>query len=294
MYTDAQHLPSAHPPPSPPPPCDQEPIALPIPSTHPFPTKKPSRRRQLTRYLNHSIHEDLTLEAQLLLLSFAIGIQDAAAWRDYGCFASNQTGNLLFLAIGGAGLADSGDYSFRHLGMSLGAFVAGGLVLGQLGNGLGAVRRRWWLLLSSMLQTGMVFAAAGMCRPHLQSKRFASREVGQKGEEEEATTLATLFLLAFSSGAQVAMGRALKITDITTAMATAAYVDVVIDPDLLRWRNRKRNRRVLFLGLLTAGCFVGAAVEKAAGSRVTLLVCAGCKGLVTLVFLFTPGSKKEG
>ncbi|RAK77481.1 YoaK family protein [Aspergillus fijiensis CBS 313.89] len=290
MYTD-QHGPSAHPPPSLAPPCDQEPIALPLPSTHPLPAKKPSRRRQLTRYLTHSIHEDLTLEAQLLLLSFAIGIQDAAAWRDYGCFASNQTGNLLFLAIGGAGLASSGDYSFRHLGMSLGAFVAGGLVLGQLGNGLGAVRRRWWLLASSLLQTGMVFAAAGMCRPD----RFASREVGQKAEKEgEATTLATLFLLAFSSGAQVAMGRALKITDITTAMATAAYVDVVIDPALLRWRNRKRNRRVLFLGLLTAGCFVGAAVEKVAGSRVTLLVCAGCKAFVTLVFLFTPGSKEEG
>ncbi|RAH48958.1 YoaK family protein [Aspergillus brunneoviolaceus CBS 621.78] len=279
MYTD-QHRPSAHLPPSPPPPCDQEPIALPLPSTHPHPTKKTSRRRQLTRYLTHSIHEDLTLEAQLLLLSFAIGIQDAAAWRDYGCFASNQTGNLLFLAIGGAGLASSEDYSFRHLGMSLGAFVAGGLVLGQLGNGLGAVRRRWWLLASSLLQTGMVFAAAGMW---------------QKAEKEgEATTLATLFLLAFSSGAQVAMGRALKITDITTAMATAAYVDVVIDPALLRWRNRKRNRRVLFLGLLTAGCFVGAAVEKVAGSRVTLLVCAGCKAFVTLVFLFTPGSKEEG
>ncbi|PYH81877.1 hypothetical protein BO82DRAFT_247513, partial [Aspergillus uvarum CBS 121591] len=239
---------------------------------------------QLTTYLTHSIREDLTLEAQLLLLSFAIGIQDAAAWRDYGCFASNQTGNLLFLAIGGAGLADSGDYSFRHLGMSLGAFVAGGLVLGQLGNWLGAVRRRWWLLASSLLQTGMVFAAAGMCGlpPHSNSQPAEAKQDG-------ATTLATLFLLAFSSGAQVAMGRALKITDITTAMATAAYVDVVIDPDLLRWGNRKRNRRVLFLGLLTAGCFVGAAVEKVAGSRVTLLVCAGCKAFVTLVFLFTPG-----
>ncbi|PYI15802.1 hypothetical protein BO99DRAFT_484277 [Aspergillus violaceofuscus CBS 115571] len=277
----------------PPPPFDQEPITLSLPSTHPLPAKKPSRSRQLTTYLTHSIREDLTLEAQLLLLSFAIGIQDAAAWRDYGCFASNQTGNLLFLAIGGAGLASAGDYSFRHLGMSLGAFVAGGLVLGQLGNWLGAVRRRWWLLASSLLQTGMVLAAAGMCRPHpYPPSQSQAHEVGQG--EEEATTLATLFLLAFSSGAQVAMGRALKITDITTAMATAAYVDVVIDPDLLKWGNRKRNRRVLFLGLLTAGCFVGAAVEKVAGSWVTLLVCAGCKAFVTLAFLFTPGVEEGG
>ncbi|RAK99991.1 YoaK family protein, partial [Aspergillus ibericus CBS 121593] len=205
----------------------------------------------------------------LLLLSFAIGIQDAAAWPTYGCFASNQTGNMLFLALGGAGLATTADYNFRNLGMSLGAFVAGGLVMGQIGNLVG-VRKRGWLLLSSLIQTGMVFAAAAI----------------DAREDGDSAALLTLFLLAFASGAQVAMGRALKITDITTAMATAAYVDVVIDPGILRKCNRDRNRRVLFLMLLMAGCFVGAGLEKAAGSCVTLIMSGVCKAVVTVVFLF--------
>ncbi|RAL13161.1 YoaK family protein, partial [Aspergillus homomorphus CBS 101889] len=238
--------------------------------------------KQWPTYLREQIREDLALEAQLLLLSFAIGIQDAAAWRDYGCFASNQTGNMLFLAIGGAGLATTADYRFDNLGLSLGSFVAGGLLMGQLGNYLGAVRMRWWLLFSSLLQTAMVFAAAAITAYDTPTT-----------EQRTPTALATLFLLAFSSGAQVAMGRALKVTDITTAMATAAYIDVVIDPKLFKVRNRMRNRRVLFLTMLTAGCFAGAAVEKVAGSCITLIMCGCCKVVVMVGFFFTPKIKEQ-
>ncbi|OOF91788.1 hypothetical protein ASPCADRAFT_408912 [Aspergillus carbonarius ITEM 5010] len=240
-------------------------MTLPPPALQNPPSEKPSRQCVVSRFLRDDIREDIILETQLLLLSFAIGIQDAAAWPTYGCFASNQTGNMLFLALGGAGLATTTDYNFRNLGMSLGAFIAGGLMMGQIGNRVG-VRQRGWLLLSSLIQSGLVFAAAA---------------VGAR-----ADALLTLFLLAFASGAQVAMGRALKVTDITTAMATAAYVDVVIDPGILSRSNRARNRRVLFLLLLLAGCFVGAVLEREVGSRITLVVSGVCKGVVTVVFLF--------
>ncbi|PYI03993.1 hypothetical protein BO78DRAFT_399356 [Aspergillus sclerotiicarbonarius CBS 121057] len=242
-------------------------MSLPPPALQsPPPSRKPYRQWGSPQ---DDIREDLILEAQLLLLSFAIGIQDAAAWPTYGCFASNQTGNMLFLALGGAGLATTADYNFRNLGMSLGSFIAGGLVMGQVGNLVG-VRQRGWLLLSSLVQTALVFAAAAV---------DARTDGG-------SAALLTLFLLAFASGAQVAMGRALKITDITTAMATAAYVDVVIDPGILRRGNRARNRRVLFLVLLMAGCFVGAVLERVAGSCVTLIVSGCCKAVVTVVFFF--------
>ncbi|GKZ39101.1 hypothetical protein AbraIFM66950_011859 [Aspergillus brasiliensis] len=266
--------------PSPPPPYKNN---LPLPAVHTPPTK--SITRQCTTYLTEQIREDLTLESQLLLLSFAIGIQDAAAWKDYGCFASNQTGNMLFLAIGGAGLASNDDFDFTYVGMSLGCFVAGGLVMGQFANYLGVVRMRWWLLFSSLLQTAMVFAAAAIMA--------YTGPVKQQQTGNDAAALVTLFLLAFSSGAQVSMGRALKVTDITTAMATAAYIDVVIDPGLFRGKNRMRNRRVLFLVTLTAGCFAGAGVEKAAGSCVTLIMCGCLKVVVTVLFFFTPRMKVE-
>lgn len=105
-------------------------------------SRLPSR---LWSYLTEDIREDLLLECELLLLSFATGIQDAASWVDYGCFASNQTGNTLFLAIGVAGLGCN-SYSIPNIRMSLGAFLAGGLVIDQIGNYFG-VRKRLWLLI---------------------------------------------------------------------------------------------------------------------------------------------------
>ncbi|KAJ6119764.1 hypothetical protein N7523_004044 [Penicillium sp. IBT 18751x] len=228
-------------------------------------------RSRLWLYLTDDVREDILLESELLLLSFATGIQDAAAWPDYTCFASNQTGNTLFLAIGLAGLAGNA-YSFPNIGMSLGAFVAGGLVMGQIGNYFGA-RKRLWLLTTSLIQTAMVYAAAAI-------------QYSVPLHRDGPMALAVIFLLAFSSGGQVAMSRSLKITEITTAMATAAYVDFVVDPGLIRLNNRPRNRRGLFLAMLTAGCFAGAFAQRAVNSTLALILCAIGKSIVTLAFLF--------
>lgn len=216
------------------------------------------------------VREDILLESELLLLSFSTGIQDAAAWPDYTCFASNQTGNTLFLAIGAAGLSRNA-YSFPNMGMSLGAFVAGGLVMGQIGNYFG-VRKRLWLLTSSAIQTTMVYAAAAI-------------QYSGSLYSDGPAALAVIFLLAFSSGGQVAMGRSLKITEITTAMATAAYVDVVVDPGLIDTRNRQRDRRIMFLAMLTAGCFAGAFAQRTFNSTFAIILCAVGKSIVTLGFL---------
>jgi uncharacterized membrane protein YoaK (UPF0700 family) len=222
-------------------------------------------------YLTDDIREDLLLESELVLLSFATGIQDAASWSDYGCFASNQTGNGLFLAIGAAKLEGSA-YSLSHVGMSsLGAFLAGGWAVGQIGNLVG-VRKRLWLVASSAFQTALVYAAAAI-------------QYNLPIPQGSPAALAGIFLLAFSSGAQVALGRSLKITDITTAMATAAFIDVVADPDVLKIQNRQRNRRVIFLLMLVAGCFVGAFAQAAVNSTFIIILCAVCKTIVTFAFL---------
>ena len=217
------------------------------------------------------VREDMLLEIEFLLMSFATGFQDAATWPDYGVFASNQTGNTVFLAIGAAGMSH-GAYSFSIIGASLGSFIGGGLVMGQLGNYFGP-RKRLWLLVSSILQTGMVYAAAGI--------QYAF-PLTRKG----AVAAGVMTLLAFSSGAQVAMSRALRLTEITTAMATSVYVDVVVDPGLLKIHNRRRNRRFLFLGMLTAGCFAGAFTDKHINSSFTIILSAVVKSIVTVFFLF--------
>ncbi|KAJ5965595.1 hypothetical protein N7481_012309 [Penicillium waksmanii] len=229
--------------------------------------RKPSFRE----FLDEDIAEDILLESELLLLSFATGIQDAAAWPDYMCFASNQTGNTLFLAIGVAGLAHDA-FSFANIGVSLSLFIAGGFIMGQLGNYFG-VRRRLWLLISNFIQTALVFCALMI-------------QYAWPIQRDGPAALAVIACLAFSSGAQVAMARSLKITEITTAMATAAFIDVVIDPSLTKIKNRLRNRRVMFLVMLTLGCFVGAFAQREVSSSFPIMLCAIAKAMVNVAFLF--------
>ncbi|KAJ5632907.1 DUF1275 domain protein [Penicillium lividum] len=238
---------------------------------HTLPKTEDRQKSRLYQFLMEDIREDLLLECELLILSFATGIQDAAAWPDYSCFASNQTGNTLFLAIGVAGLTRNA-YSFPNIGVSLSLFLAGGFIMGQLGNYIG-VRRRLWLLLSNLIQTLCVFGAL------IVQHRWPIKRDGP-------AALSVIALLAFSSGGQVAMSRSLKITEITTAMATAAFIDVVIDPDLGKLKNRLRNRRVMFLVMLTAGCFVGAFAQREINSKFPILLCALGKALVGVAMLF--------
>lgn len=77
---------------------------------------------------------------------------------------------------------------------------------------------------------------------------------------------------------------ALKITDVTTGMATAIYV--FIDPRVLGRSNRKRDRRVLFLISLLAGSFAGAGAYKAMSNAFVLLISAVGKTVVTFTLVF--------
>lgn len=89
-------------------------------------------------------------------------------------------------------------------------------------------------------------------------------------------------------------------------MATAAWVDLLIDPHLLtvsrgsgpekkkKATNRPRNRRLAFLATLVAGSLVGAGIYRAtaAGSAAAVFVSAGGKALVTVMYLFN-GAEEE-
>lgn len=230
-------------------------------------------------WLNESVREDIYLEMQLLFLAFGTGIQDACTYPDYGCFASNQTGNTVLLAIGVSGLAP-GAFSFQDIAISLSLFILGGWMAGQTGNAVGP-RRRFWLMLSSLLQTAMVWAAVAI--------QYSVHPIHKSG----AASYIVLALLAFSSAAQVAMSRGLKITEITTAMATAAYVDVLVDPNLYGRVNRSRNRRVIFLVMLAGGSFAGAFANRAVSSAFALMIAASLKTIALISLSFNKPMNRE-
>lgn len=234
--------------------------------------------QRIHRYLVDPLEPNVSTELQLLLLTFCTGIQDAISFPDFLCFASNQTGNTVVLAVGLTGFR--GDFfHLSNIGISLSTFLAGAIIAGQLGNVAGN-RQRWWQLLSNILQTIMVFGAAWI--------QFA------KGLHQAGPwALAAIALLAVSSGAQVATARAFRMTEITTAMATAAWVDLVIDPQLLCLKNRSRTRRALFLVTLAAGSFAGAFMHRSIGSPLALTVSAIGKLLIVPILLFARSEKDE-
>lgn len=241
----------------------------------PLPVSKGSK---FTQYLNAQLDDGFLTECELLVLAFATGIQDAVTFPDYSVFASNQTGNTIFLAVGAAGTFNE-SFSFSNIGFALGFFVLGGLIMGQVGNAVGP-RRRGWILFSNVIQTALVWAAAAVqywVPYHLQGVQ----------------AWVVLSLLAFAAGGQVAMARGLKIVEITTAMATAAYVDLLVDPNLYSWHNRSRNRRAAFLTALTLGGFAGAYAHRGVNSAFSVLLSAILKTLVLIAFAFNKGAPME-
>lgn len=228
---------------------------------------RPAFATRLREYFSAPIPEDVLLEAEMLALTFATGIEDAATFPDFHCFVSNQTGNTVLLAIATSGISTM--TSLPYIATSLSMFILGGCVMGQIGNFVGC-RRRGWLILSSIIQTTLVFAASW-----LQFRNVVPFK-------SEAADLGVLSLLAISAGGQVAMARSLRMTEITTANATSAYVDTFIDVNLYKFQNRSRNRRFLFLLSLIGGSFTGAFAYAKLGSPWTLMISAIGKALVTV------------
>lgn len=228
------------------------------------------RNTNLRTYLLESLRVDWLVELQLLLLTFSTGIQDAISFPDFHCFASNQTGNSVILAVGISGIGDSSLFDIRSVSISLGMFIAGALSTGQLAHAIGP-QQRLWLFINHLIQTLMVVGAA-IIQAHNLRKLLLLDWIA-------------IALLAFSSGAQVASMRPMRIQEITTAMATAAWVDLVIDKDLVVLKNHSRDRRALFLAALIVGSFAGAYMHVKIGSSNALFVSAAGKLLVTITLL---------
>jgi Protein of unknown function (DUF1275) len=69
-------------------------------------------------------------------------------------------------------------------------------------------------------------------------------------------------------------------------MATAAYVDLLVDPKLSKLKNHERDRRILFLGSLAVGSFVGAFAAARVNSAFALILSASLKVVVSMLFYF--------
>lgn len=264
--------------------------------------EKPDTNNEFVDYFTQDIRTSLFVELQLLLITFCTGIQgkrtplsgmaflhpraktesakDATTFPDYHCFASNQTGNTIFLCLALVIPKLNGDMFYTaNIGTGLGVFLGAGWLTGQLGHIVGP-RKRWWLILCNLVQTCLVFAATAI------QYRYGVMDHG-------STALVVIALLAFAAGSQVVQSRSLAATEISTAMATAAWVDLMIDRKLLALDNRPRTRRVAFLLTLVLGGLIGALIYRTAGSAAALAVSGAGKALASLLYIFSGGEKKK-
>ncbi|KAG5987522.1 hypothetical protein E4U43_005031 [Claviceps pusilla] len=161
-----------------------------------------------------------------------------------------------------------------NIGMALGLFLGAGWLTGQLGHLIGP-RKRWWLMVCNLMQSACVLAAAAV---------QYRRGIAWQGPE----ALAVIGLLAFAAGSQVVQSRSFSMTEISTAMATAAWVDLMTDEKLFATKNRPRARRIAFLLSLVVGSLVGAAIYREVGSATALAVSGGGKLLVTVLYSLSP------
>ncbi|KAI0175551.1 hypothetical protein GGR52DRAFT_537175 [Hypoxylon sp. FL1284] len=254
-----------------------------VPAASIDPTLSPETTSIASRAWSHllePVRPSAFVEFELLLLTFCTGIQDAISFPDYHCFASNQTGNTVFLMLAILLPHLNGEmFITANIGASLGFFLLGGLATGQMSHFIGP-RTRLWLVGCNFVQSCLVFAAAALQYTH-----------GANLSGKDAVVVVTL--LALASGSQVVQSRSFRMTEISTAMATAAWMDLLIDPALFQVKNRPRTRRVLFLSTLILGSLAGAGIYRTAASWVAILVSAVGKMLVTGMYLFNSTDKPK-
>lgn len=206
---------------------------------------------------------------------------------------SNQTGNTVLFAVTAFSLFGTRQQTnftvpAAHIGTSLGFFCLGVFTAGQVPNFLACKSTRWWLLSTNLLQTILVLLATLINLIN----RTPNNEIR---DVNSATILCSIGLLAFASGAQVAMSRQLGMPEIPTTQATAAYVDLFVNPNFFAsiTGNRSRNRRIAFLVTLCVGSFIGAPAYHYVSTAFTILLAGIVKVLVTLLFLFNRTEKRD-
>ncbi|TGJ82481.1 hypothetical protein E0Z10_g6292 [Xylaria hypoxylon] len=249
-----------------------------------IPVELVDKRKDMARLYCHAFNFSsyvlpLVVDDMLMIQHFSCtGIQDAVSFPDYHCFASNQTGNTVFLFVALIlPWLDGDNFYVPNVGAALGFFLLGGWVTGQAGRIVGPCMRLW-LVCCNLIQTILVFVAAAL------QFRYGVMPQGPMA-------VIVVGLLAFASGSQVVQSRSMKMTEISTAMATAAWVDLIIDPKIFHVHNRPRTRRVMFLLALAGGSLLGAGIYRAAGSAVAVLISAAGKLVVTIMYLFNGADK---
>ncbi|KAF1815349.1 hypothetical protein P152DRAFT_384833, partial [Eremomyces bilateralis CBS 781.70] len=251
-----------------------------------------------------------TKHADILLIvcCFVTGLLDSGIFCNFGVFVGMQTGNTVLLGLSTASLPPNQPHLAPRAILSIVSFLIGAFVTANFIRllsrhllsrpGSRAPSRpasvhlpRLPLLLALLFQLLLLIIAGALCATRLVPTE--AREVlmdpssynplSHPSPLSDLRVLIPLPPLAMHFGSQVAISRALGVSEIPTSVLTSAYADLMGDPGLFETRNRKRDRRVASMVLLLGGGIVGAWLLRA-GIQVDGLIWVGV-GVKAVVLL---------
>lgn len=141
---------------------------------------------------------------------------------------------------------------------------------------------RWWLLLTSVTQSLLIFVSSILLYTSAVST-------------EDRSNLGLVVLLAFTFGSQAAAGRPLGVAPITTVVVTSAMVDLWADKKLFAplADNTGRNQRIAFILTFFVGGLVGGFALARVNTAFVLLLAGIFKMVAVIPFLIANGKRAD-
>ncbi|KAK1757974.1 hypothetical protein QBC47DRAFT_131728 [Echria macrotheca] len=249
-------------------------------------------------------------DTPLLACCMVSGLCDSVAFNATGTFASMQTGNTIFLALGAASLPPNMTLLWLRALVSISAFWAGCFVFARARDL--RPQSKATLAISFLLQAIFILVTAALAQAHVVPAFAQARlsptldheqEIVRAALEEDPLALLPLALLAFQFGGQIVASRVLGFNEVPTNVLTSLYCDLLSDPLLFArlGKNHKRNRRVIAAVLLVVGGIVGGWLQRtSAGMSAALWIAGGIKMVIAAAWLMwssrepTSGEKSAG
>ena len=185
--------------------------------------------------------KDGILPPLLVLLTVVTGLVDATSYLRLGhVFVANMTGNVVFL-----GFALAGDHALSIPAslVALAVFVVGSAASGRFAIRFGEDRHRL-LRVAILAELSLVVVTLAIASTTRQDADTTSR-------------YASIALLALAMGIQNATARRLAVPDLTTTVLTLTLTGIAADSKLAGGTGSKVGRRVLAVGAMLLGAFVG-------------------------------------
>lgn len=240
------------------------------------------------RMAMHLTAEVSTVHADIFLLVYCLvsGLVDSTIFNAYGTFVSMQTGNTIFLGLGGStSHSTTQPYGWVKSFVSILCFCLGCLSFSRFSRYMGPLKRVT-LVTSFLFQTVIVLVTAAVIQGGV-----VNGSLNTIRRDIDWWELLPIALLSFQAAGQIVESRALAIPEISTVVVTSMLHDLLTDSNLLAplQDNVKRNRRVgAFACTLTGAVAGGFIAESTHRVQVPLWIAGGLKLLLTCTWVMWP------